>query len=239
MGRGFPVTASKKHKLNTRSSTESEVVGVDDFMPGILWTRNFMKAHDYDVVENIIFQDNKSAMVLENNGKTSSSKRKNHISIHYFFVTDRINKGEVSVAWCPTDDMTGDFSTKPNQGALFRRFRYLIMGVVAYPDLGPGKSKKVRTSTRSKSANVKGDQVNPSGTTWPHKCVGLPWIPDGQRTDAPANEDQNKDQVSTYLRRPQGNLYCKKHPSEVQQSLFRATYLQKPRVHLDCRTHLS
>ena len=64
MGRGFPVTASKKQKLNTRSSTESEVVGVDDFMPGILWTRNFMKAQDYDVVENIIFQDNKSAMLL-------------------------------------------------------------------------------------------------------------------------------------------------------------------------------
>ena len=28
--------------------------------------------------------------------------------------------------------------------------------------------------------------------------VGLPWVPDGQRTDAPVNEDQNKDQVSTY-----------------------------------------
>ena len=44
MGRGFLITASKKQKLNTQSSTESEVVGVDDFMPGIIWTRNFMKA---------------------------------------------------------------------------------------------------------------------------------------------------------------------------------------------------
>ena len=50
IGRGFPFTASKKQKLNTRRSTKSEVVGVDDFMPGILWTRNFMKAQDYDVV---------------------------------------------------------------------------------------------------------------------------------------------------------------------------------------------
>ena len=30
MGRGFPVKSSKKHKLNTRNSTKSEVVGVDD-----------------------------------------------------------------------------------------------------------------------------------------------------------------------------------------------------------------
>ena len=62
-GRGFPVTSPKKQKLNTRSSTESEVVGVDDFMPGLIWTRNFMKAQDYDVVEKIIFQDNKSEML--------------------------------------------------------------------------------------------------------------------------------------------------------------------------------
>ena len=82
-------------------------------------------------------------------------------------MTDRNNKGEVSVAWCPTDDMTGDFFTKPNLGALFRRFRDLIKGIVAQSDPEPGNSKKLRTSTRSKSSNVKGDQVNPAGTTWP------------------------------------------------------------------------
>ena len=60
------------------------MVGVDDFMPGILWTRNFMKAQDYDVVENIIFQDNKSAMLLEKNGKTSSGKRTKDIRIRFF-----------------------------------------------------------------------------------------------------------------------------------------------------------
>jgi hypothetical protein len=35
MGRGFPIVASTKQKLNTRSSTESEIVGADDFMPAI------------------------------------------------------------------------------------------------------------------------------------------------------------------------------------------------------------
>jgi hypothetical protein len=36
MGRGFPIVNSTKQKLNTRSSTESEIVGVDDCMPGNL-----------------------------------------------------------------------------------------------------------------------------------------------------------------------------------------------------------
>ena len=168
-------------------------------------------------MENIIFQDNNSAILLEKNGKTSSGKRTKHISIRYFFVTDRINKGEVSVAWLSTDDMTGDLFTKPIQGALFRSFRDLIMGVLAQPDPGPGNSKKLRTSTRSKSANVKGDQVKPAGTTWPQECVGMPWEPDGRHTDAPLNEDQNEDQVSTYLQVPRGLIDRRTHPSEVQK----------------------
>ena len=43
-----------------------------------------MKAQDYDVVENIIFQDNKSAILLEKNGKTSSGKRTKHIAFTIF-----------------------------------------------------------------------------------------------------------------------------------------------------------
>lgn len=95
MGRGFPIVSSTKQKLNTRSSTESELVAVDDMMPSILWTRYFLKAQGYNVSDNIIFQDNKSTMLLECNGKASSSKRMKHINVRYFFITDRIAKGEV------------------------------------------------------------------------------------------------------------------------------------------------
>jgi hypothetical protein len=36
--REFPIVSSTKQKLNTRSSTETEIVGADDFMPAICWT---------------------------------------------------------------------------------------------------------------------------------------------------------------------------------------------------------
>ncbi len=36
MGIGIPFVTSTKQKLNTRSSTESELVGVDDMMPMIV-----------------------------------------------------------------------------------------------------------------------------------------------------------------------------------------------------------
>ena len=150
MGRGFPIFHSGKQKLNTRSSTETEVVGVDDLMPAILWTRMFLEAQDYGVKENIIYQDNQAAMLLEKNGKASSGKRTKHIAIRYFFVTDRIAKGDVSIDWCPTEDMTADFWAKPLQGALFRQFRHLIMGVMPQPD--PRKTKPTSKSKTKKNS---------------------------------------------------------------------------------------
>ena len=156
MGTGFPITASTKQKLNTRSSTETEIVGVDDVMPMVLWTRLYLEGQDYGVTENIVFQDNQTAILLEKNGKRSSGKRTKHINMRYFFITDRVAKGDVSLKWCPTGDMTGYFWTKPNQGALFIQFRDLIMGVRPQPDPGPGKHKEPKGKKLGKQAGKHG-----------------------------------------------------------------------------------
>jgi len=89
-----------------------------------------MEAQGYEVHDSVLYQDNKSAMLLEKNGKASSSKRTKHINIRYYFITDRVSRGELNLEWCPTLEMIGDYMTKPLQGALFRKFRNLIMGVV-------------------------------------------------------------------------------------------------------------
>ena len=47
MGRGFPIVTSTKQRLNT--STESELVGVDDMMPIVVWSRYFLMAQGYGV----------------------------------------------------------------------------------------------------------------------------------------------------------------------------------------------
>jgi hypothetical protein len=129
MGRGAMYATSSKQKLATRSSTEGELVGVNDAMPQILWTRYFMEAQGYPIDESIVYQDNQSAMLLEKNGRASSSKRTRHINIRYFFVTDRIANKELTVEYCPTGNMLADFFTKPLQGTPFRKFRDEIMNV--------------------------------------------------------------------------------------------------------------
>ena len=81
MGRVFPIVSSTKQKLNTRSSTETEILSVYDCMPAVPWTTYWLEAQGYDVFENIVYQNNKIDILLENNGKASSSNRKNHINI--------------------------------------------------------------------------------------------------------------------------------------------------------------
>ena len=121
-GKGSPISISQKQKLNSRSSTKSEVIVVDDLIDKILWTKLFLQEQGVHVDQNILFQDNESTICLENNGKWSSGKRTRTINIRYFFVTDNVDKGNLQIEYKPTEEMVADFLTKPLQGKLFERF---------------------------------------------------------------------------------------------------------------------
>ena len=47
-----------KQKINTSISTVVKMVGVDDHMPDLLWSKNFLKAQSMQFEDNIIFRDN-------------------------------------------------------------------------------------------------------------------------------------------------------------------------------------
>ena len=127
-GHGSVVNLSAKQKLNTESSTVAELVGVDHALPLVLWAPLFLKEQGYKVKENAVKQDNKSTTLLAKNGKTSSGKRTRAINIRYFCITDQIKWGNVSMEYCPTDEMTSDYMSKGLQGIKFRKFRHRIMG---------------------------------------------------------------------------------------------------------------
>jgi hypothetical protein len=129
LGSGSVFSKSTKQKLNTRSSTEAKLVGVNDAMSMILWTRLFLEAQGVEVTDNVIYQDNQSTMLLAKNGRQSSGKNTMHLEIRYYFVTDNIGRKRVSIEYCPTEDMVADFFTKPLQGILFFKLRKIIMGL--------------------------------------------------------------------------------------------------------------
>ena len=132
LGKGSPISMSTKQKINVKSSTEAELVGTDDAMGNIIWTNYFLKEQGYDVNRTIVYQDNKSAILLEKNGRASSGKRTKHINVRYFFIKDRIDKKELEVEYCKTEDMLADFFTKALQGKQFFKLRKLIMNEPDY-----------------------------------------------------------------------------------------------------------
>ena len=87
-----------------------------------------MEAQRIKITTNIIYRDNTSSMKLEENGKSSSGRRTRHFNIKYFYITDLIQRGAVTIEYCPTNDMIADYMTKPITGTKFKRFRKQIMG---------------------------------------------------------------------------------------------------------------
>ena len=77
-----------KQKVNARSSTEAELVAVDDVIAKILWTKMFIEWQGFQVKLNILYQENTSTMILEINGKTSCGKWTRHFDIKRFHVTN-------------------------------------------------------------------------------------------------------------------------------------------------------
>ena len=141
-GLGATVSMSTKQKINTKSSTEAELVAVDDTLPHNIWCRNFLHEQGYHAQgnrndeakflghTNILYQDNTSSIRLETNGRGSCSKRTRHLNVRYFLVTDKLKNKEISsIIHCPTDDMLADYFTKPKQGSAFKKFRNAIMGL--------------------------------------------------------------------------------------------------------------
>ena len=68
-----------------KSITEEELVGTYDLSGLILWTHLFLEAQVYNVKQNIIYQYNKTIILLQKNGKHISSRSTRHFGIQYCF----------------------------------------------------------------------------------------------------------------------------------------------------------
>ena len=84
LGVGAAYASSSKQKLNTPSSIEADLVAADESMTHIVWNLYFLEEQGYGINDNILYQDNQSAILLDKNGRASSSNKTRHINIKYF-----------------------------------------------------------------------------------------------------------------------------------------------------------
>ena len=88
-----------------------------------------MKAQGYTTENNILYQDNKSTILLANNGRMISGKKSKHIKNRFFLITDKVVQGDLKIKQKGTDKMLDDLNTNPMQGKRFRVMRAEVMGV--------------------------------------------------------------------------------------------------------------
>ena len=122
-GNRSAISLSLKQKINTKSSTEAELVGVDDAMNFVVWTNLYIDLQKQHYSEesltkvlgskNIILQDNMSAIQLERYGKRSSTKQMRQIDIRYFYMTSKVYDQTVTaITYCLTKEMVTNYPTK-------------------------------------------------------------------------------------------------------------------------------
>ena len=128
LGKGSLQTISSKQKLNTTSSTEAELVAAHEITKHLIWSMNFLKEQGYET-KPILYQDNTSAILLEEYGAKSVGKRSRHLNIRYFWIKDQLDQELMEVNYCPTEEMVADFPSKPLQGKQFKLFRKIIMNL--------------------------------------------------------------------------------------------------------------
>ena len=118
----------------------------------------FLEAQGYKINENYFDQDNESAIKLEKNGRMSAGPKSRHINIRHFWIKDRTKANDITIRHCPTLQMLADFLTKPLQGALFKKFRDVILGYKHMDSLAldPMPALEERVGSTDKRADGRG-----------------------------------------------------------------------------------
>ena len=133
----------------------------------MLCTRYFLEAQGYGIDKNILYQDNTSAILLEKNGKKSSTKKTKNINVRYYFIKDQVETGDVVIEHCLTEKMLGDHFTKPLQGALFGKFRAEIINIPDDLDMG-----EMGMDRKGFKKGITSKLHNETDPRYQHECVG-------------------------------------------------------------------
>jgi hypothetical protein len=129
LGKGTILAGSMKQKINTRSSTESELVAVSDALCNVMFVDNLLRGQHLIVSPVVLLQDKQSTVYMMRNGKGSSSLTR-HIDIRYFWITDLLRAERVVLQISTSKQMSSDTLTKPLQGEAFERHDEVLINKI-------------------------------------------------------------------------------------------------------------
>ena len=122
---------SLKQKVVTGSSTQSELVSLNEGVMHILWIANILLdvLPDVPVYPIKIYNDNQSMITLVKRPVVNRQGRSKFMNRALFKVNDNVEAGEIVLLYENTEHLIADFLTKALYGNRFQQFRARIMGL--------------------------------------------------------------------------------------------------------------
>ena len=112
--------SSKKKNCIPLSTAEAEYVAAASACTQLLWMRQTLKEHGVNCDKVPLLCDNESAIKIAYNLVQHS--RTKHIEIRHHLIRDHVARGDIELAYVPSEDQLTDIFAKPLDEA---RFTYL------------------------------------------------------------------------------------------------------------------
>ena len=91
---------------NTKITTKTELVAVDDCRLHSIWIQGFLLEQGYQKAETVVrLQDNQSEILFQQTGIMASTTRTKQLKVRYFFVKNKMDSKGVRVEGCHTNKM--------------------------------------------------------------------------------------------------------------------------------------
>ena len=119
---GHSLVGLKGGRIKTvvRSSTEAEIVGVNEVTSEILWARDVLVELGFPQHEVTIAEDNNSCITMMQTEPRNFQTNSRHVRVKWAFFRQEHEKGLLRLVYCPTEIMRADLLTKPLRGKAFR-----------------------------------------------------------------------------------------------------------------------
>uniref|UniRef100_A0AAV1TK73 Reverse transcriptase Ty1/copia-type domain-containing protein n=1 Tax=Peronospora matthiolae TaxID=2874970 RepID=A0AAV1TK73_9STRA len=136
--------AKQKQRSVVLSSTEAEYMALSEATQEATCLKKFMRELGEELGDDAltIYDDNQGAIALTKNPEFL--KRTKHIDIRYHFVREKVEKNQVVLQYCPTQDMLADIMTKaiaaPQFTILHTKLGITVGVVTGHPEACTGDS---------------------------------------------------------------------------------------------------
>ena len=86
-------------------------MGIADVLGLIMWVKYFKEAQGYNIDSNILFQDNKSTILIAKKGRSLAGKKSKHTNNRYLLITDKVQQIDIEIQHKPTVEMLADYES--------------------------------------------------------------------------------------------------------------------------------